>query len=167
MGTYNGTLWDRLGSLELFNPKGMTVLDMGCHRGHIAYEMARRGAALVHGFDIRPKHVEFARKMLEGVPTPHKFFVADADKWQPKREYDIVLCLGVVHHMKSPERINSFIDAATDLFVLRTKMDIHVPGFYEKAISEKPNSNVGRLTVYQREINFGSLIDLDEPEDEQ
>ena len=51
---YSGNLFDRFAGLELVLPhaKDATVLDFGCCEGLIAYEFARAGCSLVHGFDI-------------------------------------------------------------------------------------------------------------------
>ena len=48
---FQGNLFDRFEGLDrLFeSAAGLRVLDLGMSEGHIAYEFARRGAALIHG----------------------------------------------------------------------------------------------------------------------
>ena len=61
-----GNSFDRLNGLEYFADKikDNSVLDIGCHRGLIAYELARFGATCIHGFDVYNPGITFARELL-------------------------------------------------------------------------------------------------------
>jgi 2-polyprenyl-3-methyl-5-hydroxy-6-metoxy-1,4-benzoquinol methylase len=80
--------------------KDKTVLDVGCAEGLISIELAKRGARAVHGVEIIAKHVEVANRL--GAPYPISFEVQDASEWTPKRDYDIVLLLAILHKFENP-----------------------------------------------------------------
>jgi len=93
--------------LEPERCRGARVLDLGCAEGLIALELARRGAACVHGFDLQEVSIAHARRLFAEVECPHVFRQADlaggtferahADVLLPR--YDVILFLGVYHHV--------------------------------------------------------------------
>jgi 2-polyprenyl-3-methyl-5-hydroxy-6-metoxy-1,4-benzoquinol methylase len=107
---FSGNLFDRMRGLEflLERSAGRTVLDIGCNEGLIAYEFARHGARLVHGLERDGQRVRFARRLFRDVPIESRFERANValsgaafderyDWLLPS--YDIVLFLGVYHHL--------------------------------------------------------------------
>lgn len=98
--------------------KGKTVLDVGCAEGMISIELARRGALAVHGIEVATRRVKVGRFRVG--PLPVTLEVADANVWQPRRQYDIVLALAVLHKLKDPSSAaRRLADACKDLMVLR------------------------------------------------
>jgi hypothetical protein len=83
--------------------KGASVLDIGCNRGMVGFEMANNGAKLVHGCDnfedgiwtarqvfADIRSVESQHEVIDLTKGPHAFDVFG------DRTYDIVLCLAVM-----------------------------------------------------------------------
>jgi hypothetical protein len=75
VGMYN----DRLSGLRdlLCYAGEASILDIGINRGLIAFEFARRGAAVVHGCDIYRPGVDAAREIFTEMPTTSRFEVID------------------------------------------------------------------------------------------
>jgi SAM-dependent methyltransferase len=98
--------FDGLGDLFL-RARGASVLDIGCNRGHVAYDFALNGARLVHGCDIDAASIQAARIWFSELPhCVSQFEVVNLEQGPRALEpfgeggYDIVLFLGVVHKLK-------------------------------------------------------------------
>ncbi len=82
---------------------GMRVLDLGCNRGLVGFEMANNGAAVVHGCDIEPDCINVARGVFIDLRSVQsRFEVVDLTKEIPfpGERYDIVLCIATYHKIK-------------------------------------------------------------------
>ena len=91
----------------LLRARGCSVIDIGCNRGHVAYEFAVNGARLVHGCDIDAASMQAARIWFSELPhVRSQFEVVDLEKGPSSLNvfgpggYDIVLFIGVVHKLK-------------------------------------------------------------------
>lgn len=115
------TLEDQLMALQpaLDEAAGKTVLDIGCAEGLISREFARAGAVSVTGMDSILEHLDVAREQCKGLPI--HFVRADINKPQPHYSADIVLALGVIHKLHTPEVGLRFASAcAASLLLLRS-----------------------------------------------
>lgn len=97
---------------------GKTVLDIGCAEGLIAMHLIDRGAIAVHGIEMREDFV------LEGLRIRGDRAVAlecaNANDYEPVRQYDIVIMLAVLHKLKDPTAAcKKFAAAAREMVVLR------------------------------------------------
>lgn len=90
--------------------RGRTVLDVGCAEGLIAIELARRGAAAVHGVEIVAAHLEVAHRLRGDLPVT--FERGDANVWMPRRRYDIVAALALLHKLRDPSAACARLAAA-------------------------------------------------------
>jgi SAM-dependent methyltransferase len=98
--------------------KGKTVLDVGCAEGLISTYLADHGALAVHGIEVRPDHVDLGRKLIGERPVTLE--TADANEYKPRRQYDIVIMLALLHKLKDPAAAcMRFAAAARELVVLR------------------------------------------------
>lgn len=99
------TLAQQLIGLALLTPyvRGKTVLDAGCAEGLIAIEMAKAGAVAVHGIEYRQQAVDVANKLRGDLPVT--FECANLNTWRPKRHYDIVLLLSILHKLQDPTTV--------------------------------------------------------------
>ena len=171
---YTGNLFDRFVGLEPVFERcpGATVLGIGSCEGLIAYECARHGARLVHGFEIDPALVDFARRLFGNVPVESHFarhdFSSGFEDFERRfaavlrPRYDLVLYLGVHHHLKkvmSAEALDTLVRGllarAEAIFAVRTDLlpeleaTIREAGF--EGISETASDGkVGRLAIYRR-----------------
>jgi predicted O-methyltransferase YrrM len=141
---------ERLKGLEpiLSAAAGKTVLDLGAAEGWIAVSMLRAGAKSVHGFELDASRVEAANKLCAEYPGS-KFLQADLSDWdtaaaRAKTEflpaYDIVLYLGVHHHLPKASRMETLLGAAalaTGLFAIRTSAALFAEDAIENALAER------------------------------
>jgi len=100
--------------LGLVQP-GWRVLEIGCSSGWLALEMARRGAH-VEGLDVAEEAIRIAESYAAAhPPTPGsvRYAVADINHLDlPTESYDLVVALGVLHHLTEVEAVLSRIRAA-------------------------------------------------------
>lgn len=111
--------------------EGKTVLDVGCAEGLLSIELLKSGAERVTGVEIRRDAILeaahlFASDVIASTKTAH-FVVDDANDYQPKADYDIVLMLAVLHKLKDPSTVCARMAAAAmDLVVIRLP-PVHAP----------------------------------------
>lgn len=87
---------------------GKSVLDVGCSDGFFAFEAEKRGASRVVAFDEwsspfvdRPEGFDTAHRLLNSKVEFHRLDLQTLDPAQ-LGQFDIVLCLGVLYHLKHP-----------------------------------------------------------------
>lgn len=78
----------------------LSCLDVGCAEGLIGIEMAKAGADYVHGIELVPERVADANKLRHGLPCT--FEVADVATYEPKRSFNVVMALSILHKMPNP-----------------------------------------------------------------
>src|SRR5215831_175884 len=89
----------------LMRARGASVLDVGCNKGHAAWDFFANGARIVHGCDIHGPSIQAAKHWFAEIPVVEsRFEVVDLTK--PKAldvfgpgGYDIVLFIGVYHKL--------------------------------------------------------------------
>ena len=81
------------------------VLDIGCNSGWFSFDLADRGVQRVDGVDLRARNVEQAQFLADyfGLDNTH-FEVADANRFDAGRTWDVVMNLGVLYHVTDPLR---------------------------------------------------------------
>lgn len=98
--------------------RNRTVLDIGCAEGLISMHLIDHGAIAAHGIEIVAAHVEVANKLRK-----HRacmFETGDANDWKPKRQYDIVIMLAVLHKLRDPvAACKRYAAAAREQVVIR------------------------------------------------
>lgn len=78
-----------------------TVLDAGCGMGRNSYWPLVYGAQQVTAFDFDERSVRSARRALSSFPNADVQFGSIYDiTWQD--EFDLALCIGVIHHLHAP-----------------------------------------------------------------
>lgn len=98
--------------------QGKTVLDVGCAEGLISMHLVDRGAAAVHGIEMRPDFVENGLTLRGDRAVTLE--CANANDYEPVRQYDIVIMLAVLHKLKDPTAAcKRFAAAAREMVVLR------------------------------------------------
>lgn len=83
---------------------GQQVLEIGCSKGWLTLEMARRGAH-VQGCDIAEGALQIAQeyhdsvRAQESIPGTLRYFKADINTWNmPAAQYDWIIVRGTLHH---------------------------------------------------------------------
>ncbi len=89
--------------LELSFFKGKSFLDAGCGIGRNSRWPLEAGASSAHAFDCAEATVEVARQNLRAFPNcaVDCRSIYDLDS---KDEYDVVISIGVIHHLRDPRR---------------------------------------------------------------
>lgn len=102
---FNDCRYDGLSDL-LLRAQGASFFDVGCNRGHVAYEFYRNGARLVHGCDIDGQSIAIARGWFSELgEVESKFEVVDLEKPGAIHAafggtvYDVVGFVGVYHKL--------------------------------------------------------------------
>ena len=124
------TLAQQLIGLDVLRARvpGCSVLDVGCAEGAISLQLCDDGAAAVHGIEIRPDFVEHANKARGDRAA--LFEVANAETYTPKRPYDFVLMLAVLHKLADPSAAAARLAASARIAVVRLPPR-HAPKVYD------------------------------------
>jgi 2-polyprenyl-3-methyl-5-hydroxy-6-metoxy-1,4-benzoquinol methylase len=133
--------------------RGAAVMDIGCNRGLVGFELANNGARLVHGCDIFPEGIEVARHLFIDLRAVEaQFEVVDLTQG-PKAlapfrgaRYDIMLCLATVHKLK---RVMPPLALAELLQHLGKRTSQY---FAWRATSEKFQENEDEMHLLDREL---------------
>jgi SAM-dependent methyltransferase len=105
--SYSGFRLDGLGDL-LPRAQGASVLDIGCNRGHVSFDLFTHGARVLHGCDNSEDAIRHANELFADYRSAEaKFEVVDLAKGVAplalafqQRTYDIVLFLAVYHKLR-------------------------------------------------------------------
>lgn len=138
--------------------KGASVLDVGCNRGMVGFEMANNGAKLVHGCDnfedgiwtarqvfADIRSVESQHEVIDLTKGPHAFDVFG------DRTYDIVLCIAVIH------KLNRIMPPAK-LSELIRYLGRHTREYFAwRATTEKFQENQAEMEMMDRELGAEQL----------
>lgn len=81
---------------------GKSFLDVGCFLGFFEHEVLKRGAARAVGVDIDPDRLRQARGLADCLGLPAEFHRLDLERDKLPGEFDIVICLNVLHHVYDP-----------------------------------------------------------------
>jgi ubiquinone/menaquinone biosynthesis C-methylase UbiE len=76
---------------------GETVLDIGCGKAELAYDLATRAGARVTGIDVNPDALAFGRKRF--ISDRLELIEADARTWEPGRSFDVIVLSNVLEHI--------------------------------------------------------------------
>jgi len=95
---------DRWLAIEPFvgDLSGKTVLDIGCNAGFFAMRLKERGASRVVGIDIDPTALRQARFLSNRFGLDIELQHRSAYDIIELGHFDIVLCLGVLYHLRHP-----------------------------------------------------------------
>ena len=96
---------------------GETVLDVGCGKGELAYDLAVRCRARVTGVDRNPAALRFAEARFR---APDLSFVeSDIYDWEPPHTFDVVVLSNVLEHLSDRVGLlRRLVDACTPKRVL-------------------------------------------------
>jgi 2-polyprenyl-3-methyl-5-hydroxy-6-metoxy-1,4-benzoquinol methylase len=77
---------------------GESVLDVGCGKGELAYDLTQRAGARVTGIDVNREALAFARSRFASDGL--ELVEADGRTWDPGRRYDVVILSNVLEHIE-------------------------------------------------------------------
>jgi len=142
------------GMLDLVvRARGASVMDVGCNRGLVAFEMANNGARLVHGCDNYAEGIATARQIFADLrAVESRFEVVDLSEGAPALKvfggvrYDIVLMLATYHKLArvmEPAKLEGLVAALAE----RT-----IKWFGWRATSDKPVENHAEMKSLDRRL---------------
>jgi tRNA (mo5U34)-methyltransferase len=103
LGDYPSAKWHRFAHAIPQDLRGRTVLDIGSNAGFYAIEMKRRGADRVVAMEPDPRYLAQAKFAAEVSDCDIEFRQCSIYDLPSLREtFDIVLCMGVVYHLRYP-----------------------------------------------------------------
>lgn len=87
--------------------KPLKVLDIGCGEGKDAVFLAKNGY-FVSAFDATDNGIEKAKQLADKVGVYVDFFKANIEDFRLTKNYDIILCSGVMHFVRPEFRAGIF-----------------------------------------------------------
>jgi SAM-dependent methyltransferase len=132
------------------NPKGKSVLDLGCSACRFEEYAMSEGATKYTGLDINFSH--FFNK------NAHRVDLNNLDKW--KEPADIVMCISVLHYIK--DKVKFLMECANltkELFILETPV---APGEGEKIVPIERGLEVPTKGLLEEwlKLAFGNKVEL-------
>jgi SAM-dependent methyltransferase len=88
---YHDFFVDRIGADE-------RVLDVGCGKGELAFDLAERAGAHVTGIDISEDALAFARERFHSDRL--ELELADAFEWVPPQTFDVIVISNMLEHVE-------------------------------------------------------------------
>jgi tRNA (mo5U34)-methyltransferase len=125
LGDYPSIKWRRFAHALPADLRGATVLDIGSNAGFYAIEMKRRGAARVVAIEPDAHYLEQAKFAAEVSDCDIEFRQCSIyDLPDLGEKFDIVLCLGVLYHLRHPLLALDLIRryAVRDMLVFQTML---------------------------------------------
>jgi tRNA (mo5U34)-methyltransferase len=111
--------WGNIVSAVPDDLSGMSVLDIGCNAGFIAFEAKKRGADYVLGVDLKEGYIEQARFCAEVTGLDVEFRQLDIyDLDQLGRRFDLVFFVGILYHCKYLRLAVEKVDQVTKTAVI-------------------------------------------------
>lgn len=103
LGDYPRVKWDRFSHCLPADLSGQSVLDIGCNAGFYSMEMKRRGAERVLGIDFDDDYLAQARYAagVNGFEIEFRS-LSVYDIASLREQFDIVLFMGVLYHLRHP-----------------------------------------------------------------
>jgi glycosyltransferase involved in cell wall biosynthesis len=126
---------------------GASICDLGAGDGAISRRLLERGAATVHGFELDAGRVTLANRLCADFAAA-RFRQADLSDWalfeaqhgkDMIESYDIVLYLGLHHHLPAAGRMRALMSAArraSRWFAVRTPGELFGSDDIERVLGE-------------------------------
>lgn len=88
--------------LSILDPQGLNILDVGCGTGEMSLLLASKGAH-VTGIDLSESSIQKATTYAQHLGLTATFKQENFLTWNTKEKFDVVLCIGVLHHTPYPK----------------------------------------------------------------
>lgn len=138
---------------------GASVMDIGCNRGLVAFEMANNGAKIVHGCDNYEEGITTARHLFADLRNCQSQFecvdlslgLRSLHPFGTYTKYDIILMLATYHKLKR------IMDATLLAELMRDLGDRTLKFFGWRGTSNDPNENEGELRLLDQQLRPAGL----------
>lgn len=133
--------------------KKMSIADIGCYDGWILHKLSDLPFKKMIGIEPRVKNIQKGEKIrkLFNINTKVKFKKGDIDSLTKKESFDIVLCIGVLHHLEATLSAIRKLDKITSkILIINTIVlpSAHITNNFKNDIEMKD-------LVYQEKKNCG------------
>ena len=113
----------------------LTAVDLACHQGWFAMQLARRKFRSILGVDAREEHLADA-KLMSGVLGVESFATRRLDLEDAHAAdvgvHDVTLMLGLLYHLENPVRVLRLARAVTrKVMVIETQVVPHMSGIVD------------------------------------
>jgi tRNA (mo5U34)-methyltransferase len=129
----------------------VTALDVACHEGYFAINLAKRGCRDVLGIDIRKENIEGAVLMRSVYGLSNlRFDERDVLSLGPAEygRFDVVLMLGLLYHLENPiEAIRVARAHTSRICLIETQIAPNLSGIVEWGSYRNPKQIVGTFAV--------------------
>lgn len=156
-----GKLQDRLHGLHRIYHccKGASILDLGCSWGYASMMLVLQGATSVVGIEDDTEACRAAAYLFKDIDCNFKFINSRVELYTKQDKFDIVLALGIIHHVPIALRkdfVRHIFLSANNLVLIRTpKHDYTVPeNFF--LFAKSPHDKIGALHIYVKNLDFVS-----------
>ena len=92
-------------------PRDAKILDVGANLGYYSLRAIEEGAAYCRAVDIEADNVAFIRTVADDLKIDNLDVVkADIARYPVERDFDVILCLNVLHHFPDLEAAETIIE---------------------------------------------------------
>ena len=160
---------------------GERVLDVGCGKGELAFDLAERGEVHVTGIDISDDALAFARERFQSDRLTLER--ADVLDWTPPQTFDVVVLSNVLEHIEDrvgllrrlldlvqPERLLIRVPVLERDWVVLLRKELDLPYFadpshFTEYSAEQLESELGAagLTLTELQHRWGELWTVARP----
>ena len=103
---------DRMPEYKMIFPetaKGLSILDLGCYMGFYLLEAKKEGAGRCVGIEKDAGLYKEAVRLNKHFKHDIKYQNSDVKNLKTNKEYDVILCLSLLHHLKISD-INNLLE---------------------------------------------------------
>jgi tRNA (mo5U34)-methyltransferase len=130
---------------------GHRVLDLGCNAGYWSLQAVEAGADFVFGLDADQMRLEEAKLAFEakGIdPARYRFAEASIFEHDFLEQFDVVLCLGLMHHISKPVELFEVIaGVGAEIVVIDTSVSFAPSSFFEVSREQGNPRNAGDYEI--------------------
>jgi tRNA (mo5U34)-methyltransferase len=129
----------------------VTVLDVACHEGYFAINLAKRGCRDVLGIDVRKENIEGAELMRSVYGLSNlRLEQRDVLSIEPAEygQFDVVLMLGLLYHLENPIKAIRVARAHTGrVCLIETQIAPNLSGIVDWGSHRNPKQMIGSFAV--------------------
>ena len=117
-----------------FPPANKTILDVGCNFGYYSLMALQEGAAYCRAIELNQRFTKKLQEVVLDMGLSHLDVVqADILNYALDRDFDIVLCLNLIHHFETIGRVEKLLDNLYQHTIEKMMFIVLAPADLEKS----------------------------------